>query len=118
MAVDRTRLGDLPRRSAVDGFATARAGAASTVRGQSPPPAGSGSPRSAAPSPAISTSPASRDSTPTSRNGYQGITVRFTVNGDAPAAKLREIVEQSRARSAVYDILTGRVPVVIEVDTD
>jgi uncharacterized OsmC-like protein len=51
------------------------------------------------------------------RNGYQRITVRFTIKGDAPAEKLREIVEQSRARSAVYDIITNRVPVTIEVDT-
>ena len=31
--------------------------------------------------------------------------------------QLREIVEESRARSAVYDIITNRVPVTIEVDT-
>jgi uncharacterized OsmC-like protein len=55
---------------------------------------------------------------PDVRNGYQKITVRFTVKGDAPAEKLREIVEQSRARSAVYDILTGQVPVAIDIDTD
>jgi uncharacterized OsmC-like protein len=54
---------------------------------------------------------------PEVRNGYEGITVRFTIKGDAPAHKLREIVEQSRARSAVYDIITNRVPVTIEVDT-
>ena len=52
------------------------------------------------------------------RNGYQHITVRFTVKGDAPAAKLREIVEQSRARSAVYDVITNQVPVTIDIDTD
>ena len=51
------------------------------------------------------------------RNGYQRITVRFTIKGDAPAEKLREIVEQSRARSAVYDVITNGVPVAIEVDT-
>jgi uncharacterized OsmC-like protein len=51
------------------------------------------------------------------RNGYEQITVRFTIKGDAPAGKLREIVEQSRARSAVYDVITNRVPVTIEVDT-
>ncbi|TDD72720.1 OsmC family peroxiredoxin [Jiangella aurantiaca] len=55
---------------------------------------------------------------PTVRNGYQRIVVRFTVKGDAPAAKLRELVEQSRARSAVYDVLTGQVPVDIEIGTD
>ena len=51
------------------------------------------------------------------RNGYQQITVRFTIRGDAPADKLRELVEQSRARSAVYDVVTNGVPVTIQVDT-
>jgi hypothetical protein len=37
--------------------------------------------------------------------------------GDAPDEKLRELVEQSRARSAVYDVITNGVPVTIEVDT-
>jgi uncharacterized OsmC-like protein len=53
---------------------------------------------------------------PTVRNGYQGITVRFSVKGDAPAEKLRQLVEQSRARSAVYDVITNQVPVSIEID--
>jgi len=51
------------------------------------------------------------------RNGYEQITVRFTVKGDAPAEKLREIVERSRARSAVFDVITNGVPVTIDVDT-
>ena len=51
------------------------------------------------------------------RNGYQQIAVRFTVKGDAPAEKLRELVEQSRARSAVFDVITNGTPVTIEVDT-
>ena len=54
---------------------------------------------------------------PDARNGYERIGVRFTVKGDAPAEKLREIVAQSQARSAVYDIITNRVPVTIEVET-
>jgi uncharacterized OsmC-like protein len=54
---------------------------------------------------------------PEVRNGYEQITVRFTIKGDAPADKLRELLEQSRARSAVFDILTNGVPVTIEVDT-
>jgi uncharacterized OsmC-like protein len=54
---------------------------------------------------------------PDVRNGYQGITVRFTVKGDAPAEKLAELVAQSRARSAVFDVITNQVPVAIEVDT-
>jgi uncharacterized OsmC-like protein len=53
---------------------------------------------------------------PSVRNGYEKIVVRFTVRGDAPAEKLREIVEQSRARSAVFDVITNSVPVSIEVD--
>jgi uncharacterized OsmC-like protein len=52
------------------------------------------------------------------RNGYQNITVQFSVEGDAPAEQLRALVEQSRARSAVYDIITNQVPVTIEVTTD
>jgi uncharacterized OsmC-like protein len=55
---------------------------------------------------------------PDVRNGYQNIAVRFTVKGDAPAEKLRELVEQSRARSAVYDVITNQVPVSIEVETE
>ena len=54
---------------------------------------------------------------PAVRNGYERITVRFTVKGDVPEEKLRELVEQSRARSAVYDVITNGVPVTIEVDT-
>jgi uncharacterized OsmC-like protein len=54
---------------------------------------------------------------PEVRNGYQQLTVRFTIKGDAPAHKLRELLEQSQARSAVYDVITNQVPVTIEVDT-
>ncbi len=55
---------------------------------------------------------------PEVRNGFQQITVRFTVKGDAPAEQLRRLVEQSRARSAVFDVITNQVPVTIEVETD
>jgi uncharacterized OsmC-like protein len=50
------------------------------------------------------------------RNGFEAIRVGFKVAGDAPAEKLQAIVEQSRARSAVFDILTKGVPVSIAVD--
>jgi uncharacterized OsmC-like protein len=53
---------------------------------------------------------------PTVRNGFERIRVHFDVKGNAPAEKLREVVEQSRARSAVFDIITNAVPVTIEVD--
>ena len=49
------------------------------------------------------------------RNGFQGIKVSFQLAGDDPA-KLRQVVEQSTARSAVYDIVTNGVPVSIDVD--
>ena len=55
---------------------------------------------------------------PDVRNGYQRITVRFSIKGDAPAEKLREIVEQSQARSAVFDVITNGVPVAVELETD
>jgi uncharacterized OsmC-like protein len=49
------------------------------------------------------------------RNGYQQIRVGFTIRGDDPE-KLRSVVEQSRNRSAVFDVLTNGVPVSITVD--
>jgi uncharacterized OsmC-like protein len=49
------------------------------------------------------------------RNGFEQITVRFQLKGDDPE-KLRQVVAQSTARSAVYDIVTNGVPVAIEVD--
>ena len=52
------------------------------------------------------------------RNGYRQIKVTFRIEGDADANTLRRIVEQSRNRSAVYDVLTHGTPVVIDVVTD
>jgi uncharacterized OsmC-like protein len=49
------------------------------------------------------------------RNGYEQIRVSFTLRGDEPD-KLRKVVEQSRRRSAVFDIVTNGVPVSIDVD--
>ncbi|HET9068924.1 MAG TPA: OsmC family protein [Amaricoccus sp.] len=50
------------------------------------------------------------------RNGYSGIRARFRIRGDAPPEKLAAIVEQSRARSAVYDVLSNGCPVALEID--
>ena len=49
------------------------------------------------------------------RNGYQQVRVNFVLRGDDPE-KLRAVVDQSRARSAVFDVLTNGVPVTIGVD--
>jgi uncharacterized OsmC-like protein len=50
------------------------------------------------------------------RNGYQQIRINFRIKGDAPEEKLRQIVEQSRKRSAVFDVLTNGVPVEISTE--
>ena len=49
------------------------------------------------------------------RNGYEQIRISFQLEGDDPD-KLRGLVERSRLRSAVYDVLTNGVPVSIEVN--
>jgi uncharacterized OsmC-like protein len=50
------------------------------------------------------------------RNGYQQLRVNFRIEADAPPETLRKIVAQSRARSAVFDVLTNGVDVVIDVE--
>ena len=52
------------------------------------------------------------------RNGFERIGVSFRVAGNAPAEKLREVVERATARSAVYDMVTNGVPVAVELATD
>jgi uncharacterized OsmC-like protein len=52
------------------------------------------------------------------RNGFERIRVSFHLTGNATDEQLRAVVEQSRARSAVFDIVTNGVPVDIEVRTD
>jgi uncharacterized OsmC-like protein len=51
------------------------------------------------------------------RNGFERISVSFRVTGNAPEAKLREVVERARERSAVYDMVTNGVPVDVDVRT-
>jgi uncharacterized OsmC-like protein len=51
----------------------------------------------------------------TVRNGYQQVRVNFRIEGDASSETLREIVQQSRARSAVYDVLRNGVDVSVDV---
>jgi uncharacterized OsmC-like protein len=52
------------------------------------------------------------------RNGYQGIKISFRVKGNASDEKLAGLVAQSKARSAVLDILTNGVPVDVQVSTE
>lgn len=51
------------------------------------------------------------------RNGYQNVRISFEVDGDASPDQLAQLVMQSKARSAVFDILTNGVPVSVDVKT-
>jgi len=51
------------------------------------------------------------------RNGYRQIKVSFEIEGDASAEVLASLVDQSRRRSAVYDVLVNGTDVVIDVTT-
>jgi uncharacterized OsmC-like protein len=52
------------------------------------------------------------------RNGYQGIRASFRIKGDASENELRALLERSKARSAVYDILTNGVPIDVRATVE
>lgn len=52
------------------------------------------------------------------RNGYQKVAITFSIDGDAAPEQLEQIVQQSKARSAVYDIITNGVPVEVAVQAN
>ena len=49
------------------------------------------------------------------RNGYEGIRVSFQIDSPAPAEDIEAVVAQSRARSAVFDVLTNGTTVDVSV---
>ena len=51
------------------------------------------------------------------RNGYRQIRVSFEIEADASPEELAALVERSRRRSAVYDVLVNGTDVVIDVTT-
>jgi len=51
------------------------------------------------------------------RNGFETIRLGVSIKGDAPEAKLREIVQQACDRSAVLDILRHGTSVAVETTT-
>jgi uncharacterized OsmC-like protein len=53
----------------------------------------------------------------TVRNGYRSLSLSFRIKGDAKDEELRNVIEQAKARSAVYDIVTNGVPVEINTET-
>ena len=52
------------------------------------------------------------------RNGFQGVRISFKIRGNAPEEKLRELLAQSQARSAVYDVLTNGIPVEVTSEVE
>ena len=49
------------------------------------------------------------------RNGFQKITAKVEIDGDADAEKLAKVVQQSVARSAVFDMLKNGTEVTVEM---
>lgn len=52
------------------------------------------------------------------RNGFEQIRMTIRIAGDAPAEKLRQVVQRGTDRSVVFDSITAGVPVTISVLTD
>jgi uncharacterized OsmC-like protein len=50
------------------------------------------------------------------RSGFDEIRVNFKIKGDAPEEKLKAIVEQSSARSAVFDVVSNGTQVKLSVN--
>jgi len=51
------------------------------------------------------------------RNGYEGIKVKFFIKSDASEEQLKELVELAQKRSPVFDIVTNRTPVSVQLET-
>src|SRR5919205_1286179 len=49
------------------------------------------------------------------RNGFSAIRVTFSIEGDAPEEKLREVLERAQDRSAVFDMVSNGVPTTVEL---
>jgi uncharacterized OsmC-like protein len=51
------------------------------------------------------------------RPGFTAIRATFRIAGDAPSARLQEIVENAQRRSAVFDMLANGVPIHVSAVT-
>ena len=51
------------------------------------------------------------------RNGFEQIRMTITIAGDAPAEKLRQVVQRGTDRSVVFDSITNGVPIAVDVIT-
>ena len=52
---------------------------------------------------------------PDVRNGFEAITVRFTIDADASRDDLEALIVQSQKRSAVFDIVANPTTVLVEL---
>ena len=51
------------------------------------------------------------------RNGFERIRMTIQISGDAPAEKLREVVQRGADRSLVFDSIANGVPISVDVIT-
>ena len=51
------------------------------------------------------------------RNGFERIRMTVTISGDAPAEKLRQVVQRGTDRSVVFDSISNGVPISVDVIT-
>ena len=52
---------------------------------------------------------------PEARTGFEGVTVRFSIDADASRDDLQALIAQSQKRSAVFDIVTNPTNVLVEL---
>ena len=52
---------------------------------------------------------------PDVRNGFEAVTVRFTIDADASRDDLEALIAQSQKRSAVFDVVTNPTQVLVEL---
>ena len=55
------------------------------------------------------------DADPGIRNGFEEITVRFSVDADASRDELEAMLAQAQKRSAVFDVVTNPTNVLVEL---
>lgn len=54
----------------------------------------------------------------TIRNGFSGVRATFRIQGDGSPDELASIVEKSKSRSAVFDVLTNGIAVGVQTELD
>ena len=52
---------------------------------------------------------------PDIRNGFEDVTVRFSIDADASRDDLEALIAQAQKRSAVFDIVTNPTKVLVEL---